>query len=38
MTKKEGAEPVLHQVAEVIPAGVERIILRDEAGWTVVRP
>ena len=38
MTKKEGKKPELFEFAEVIPAGVVRIIERDEDGWTVVRP
>ncbi len=38
MTKKEGKRPELLGFAQEIPAGVVRLIERDEAGWTIVRP
>jgi intracellular sulfur oxidation DsrE/DsrF family protein len=38
MTKKEGKEPVLVSAAEIVPAGVVRLMELNDAGWTVVRP
>jgi intracellular sulfur oxidation DsrE/DsrF family protein len=38
MTKKEGKEPPLVAAANVVPAGVVRLIELNEAGWTIVRP
>jgi hypothetical protein len=38
MAKKEGKKPYLFAFADVVPAGVVRLIERDEAGWTIVRP
>ncbi len=38
MAKKEGKKPELFAFADVVPAGVVRLIERDEAGWTIVRP
>lgn len=38
MTKKEGKKPVLHGVAEIVPAGVITLMELDQAGWTVIRP
>lgn len=38
MTKKEGKEPPLLDMAERVPAGVVTLIELDEAGWTIVRP
>jgi intracellular sulfur oxidation DsrE/DsrF family protein len=38
MTKKEGKEPPLVTAANVVPAGVVRLIELNEAGWTIVRP
>lgn len=38
MAKKEGKKPELFEFAQVIPAGVVRLIERDEEGWTIVRP
>ena len=38
MTKKEGKEPPLLDMAERVPAGVVTLIELDESGWTIVRP
>ena len=38
MAKKEGKTPELFAFSEVVPAGVVRLMERDEAGWTIVRP
>jgi intracellular sulfur oxidation DsrE/DsrF family protein len=38
MTKKEGKAPPLVSVAQVVPAGVVRLIELNEQGWTIVRP
>ena len=38
MTKKEGSEPPLFEFAEMVPAGVVRLMELDEQGWTIIRP
>ncbi len=38
MTRKEGAPPKLFEFAEMVPAGVVRLMELDEQGWTIVRP
>lgn len=38
MTKKEGKEPPLLDMAQIVPAGVVRLIELDEQGWTILRP
>ncbi len=38
MSKKEGKEVPLLDMAEVVPAGVVSLIELDESGYTVVRP
>ena len=38
MTKKEGKKPALFEFAEVVPAGVIRLMELDESGWTIIRP
>ena len=38
MTKKEGKEPPILPVAEIVPAGVVTLMELNEAGWTIIRP
>ncbi|MFP6748516.1 MAG: hypothetical protein VCD66_13065 [Alphaproteobacteria bacterium] len=38
MAKKEGKMPEIMKFAEIIPAGIVRILERNEEGWTIVRP
>lgn len=38
MTKKEGKEPPIVEVAEKVPSGVEELIRLAEEGWIVLRP
>ena len=38
MTKKEGKEPPLLDIAENVPSGVVHLIQRQEEGWSYVRP
>lgn len=38
MTKKEGKEPPIVEIAEHVPAGVVDLMTLSEAGWTVIRP
>ena len=38
MAKKEGKMPPILDFAKKVPAGVVRIMERNEEGWTVIRP
>lgn len=38
MTKKEGATPELIETAQVVPAGVIRLMELADQGYTVIRP
>lgn len=38
MTKKEGAEPPISEFAQVVPAGVVRLMELDNEGYYVIRP
>ena len=38
MAKKEGKEPPILPVAEIVPAGVVTLMELNEAGWTIIRP
>lgn len=38
MTRKEGKEPPIVQIAEHVPAGVVDLMTLNEAGWTIIRP
>ena len=38
MTRKEGAEPALIETAEVVPAGVIRLMELADQGYTIIRP
>jgi intracellular sulfur oxidation DsrE/DsrF family protein len=38
MSKKAGEEVVLMPEAQMVPAGVVRLMELDEAGWTYIRP
>jgi len=38
MTKKEGKEPPLLDIAEGVPSGVVHLMERQEEGWSYIRP
>ena len=38
MSRKEGKDVPIIEMAEHVPAGVVDLITLDEAGWTVIRP
>lgn len=38
MTKKEGKEPPLLDIAESVPSGVVHLMERQEEGWSYIRP
>ena len=38
MTKKEGKEPPLLDIAEPVPSGVVHLMERQEQGWSYIRP
>jgi intracellular sulfur oxidation DsrE/DsrF family protein len=38
MTKKEGKEPPLLDIAESVPSGVVHLMERQEQGWSYIRP
>ena len=38
MTKKEGKEPPLLDIAEPVPSGVVHLVERQEQGWAYIRP
>jgi intracellular sulfur oxidation DsrE/DsrF family protein len=38
MTKKEGKEPPMLDIAESVPSGVVHLMERQEEGWSYIRP
>ncbi|HSS66411.1 MAG TPA: DsrE family protein [Gammaproteobacteria bacterium] len=38
MTRKEGKEPPLLDIAESVPSGVVHLMQRQEEGWSYIRP
>ena len=38
MTRKEGVEPPIVDIAEHVPAGVVDLMTLSEQGWTIIRP